>query len=620
MFSLEKIFPPLPRVVRGKPLILDADPKGTKLIYVSGNSVIIRSIENPAENDMYTQHSVAVNVAKYSPSGFYIASADNNGKVRIWDTINQEHVLKYEYQPLMGNINDLAWTSDNNRILVGGNSPSKFGAVFIVDTGSSVGTITGMSRSVNSVDFRPARPYRAITGNDEGLVSFFEGPPFQFKNSFQNHKGFTNVVRYSSDGSFFVSGGADGRLFLHDGVSGDRLLEVGNPAHDGGIYAISFSQKSPLCVTASADKSIKLWGVEAKNLSCLSKYSFENVLLNMLLGCTWVGDKVAVVSLSGSIHIFNVPPGSTSLAPPILSINGHKLHITCAKYSTLNDRLITASSDGSMASWNISTGLAEMFSGTEAHTSQVQSISLLGKYVITVGIDDRCVVSSMGELKHITSIKLPSQPRCVQSMESTCSLIIVSCVEHMVLLELKNNSLVFLDQIEVSLGVSTMSVSKKLSLIVVGSQSLGNTSFHISSNKKLKRLSLVNATDRSPEVLEFSPNGEILARANSDRSVNLFSVTYEGGEHDLPTLKSALSEYWQRHSARITCISWSPNGRRLATGGIDSSIVIWSLDEPNKPVVLAAAHPMSNSTGLCWINDKRLLSSANDGSIRIWSV
>lgn len=30
--------------------------------------------QNPAISDVYTEHSCAVNVAKYSPSGFYIAS------------------------------------------------------------------------------------------------------------------------------------------------------------------------------------------------------------------------------------------------------------------------------------------------------------------------------------------------------------------------------------------------------------------------------------------------------------------------------------------------------------------------------------------------------------------
>ena len=56
-----------------------------------------------------------MNVAKYSPSGFYIASGDKSGKVRIWDTVNKEHILKNEFQPISGPIKDLAWSSDNQR-------------------------------------------------------------------------------------------------------------------------------------------------------------------------------------------------------------------------------------------------------------------------------------------------------------------------------------------------------------------------------------------------------------------------------------------------------------------------------------------------------------------------
>jgi WD40 repeat protein len=53
---------------------------------------------------VYTEHSCAVNVAKYSPSGFYIASGDSSGKIRIWDTVNKEHLLKNEFQPIGGPI------------------------------------------------------------------------------------------------------------------------------------------------------------------------------------------------------------------------------------------------------------------------------------------------------------------------------------------------------------------------------------------------------------------------------------------------------------------------------------------------------------------------------------
>ncbi|KAF7232484.1 hypothetical protein EG68_09118 [Paragonimus skrjabini miyazakii] len=255
--SLEKIIPPLPRVVRGKPVVLGADPNGTYLLYASGNSVVLRNLKNPSKNDMYTQHSGTVNVAKYSPSGFYIASADKFGKIRIWDTSNKEHILKNEFQPFSGAVCDLAWTSDNLRIIVGGTGQSQFGAVFHAETGSSVGVIMGMSKNINSVDFRPTRPYRAATGNDEGLVNYFEGPPFTFKHYFN--------------------------IFIYDAENGSTVGELGNPAHKGGIYGACFSKDGSRFLSASADKSLKLWKVDGQQFTFLSQYEFENKPENMLV-------------------------------------------------------------------------------------------------------------------------------------------------------------------------------------------------------------------------------------------------------------------------------------------------------------------------------------------------
>ncbi|KAK9739368.1 hypothetical protein QE152_g9106 [Popillia japonica] len=96
-YSLKNVYATLPKTQRGQPLVLGGDPKGKNFLYTNGNSVIIRNIDNPAISDTYTEHSLPVNVAKYSPSGFYIASGDQSGKIRIWDTVNKEHILKNEW-------------------------------------------------------------------------------------------------------------------------------------------------------------------------------------------------------------------------------------------------------------------------------------------------------------------------------------------------------------------------------------------------------------------------------------------------------------------------------------------------------------------------------------------
>ena len=69
-----------------------------------------------------------------------------------------------------------------------------------------------MTKAINSVDFKPTRPFRAITGSEDNAVSFFEGPPFKWKTTMSDHEKFVHVVRYSPDGERFVSGAADGRV------------------------------------------------------------------------------------------------------------------------------------------------------------------------------------------------------------------------------------------------------------------------------------------------------------------------------------------------------------------------------------------------------------------------
>ena len=50
---------------------------------------------------------------------------DTSGKVRIWDTTQKEHILKYEYQPISGKIKDIAWSPDSKRIAVCGEGREK---------------------------------------------------------------------------------------------------------------------------------------------------------------------------------------------------------------------------------------------------------------------------------------------------------------------------------------------------------------------------------------------------------------------------------------------------------------------------------------------------------------
>lgn len=115
-----------PYTARSETTKLGVDPEGKKLIYTNGRAVIIRDVHEPANAHAYTQHAQTATVARFSPSGYYAASGDVAGNVRIWDTTNpEENVLKLAIRPLAGLINDLAWDSESKRIIVGGEGKDK---------------------------------------------------------------------------------------------------------------------------------------------------------------------------------------------------------------------------------------------------------------------------------------------------------------------------------------------------------------------------------------------------------------------------------------------------------------------------------------------------------------
>lgn len=74
---------PNPSTERGDNLVLGAHPKEHKIIYPSGKFIVVRDVTDPTNVFVYRGHNSKTTVAKFSPNGFWVASADITGKVRL---------------------------------------------------------------------------------------------------------------------------------------------------------------------------------------------------------------------------------------------------------------------------------------------------------------------------------------------------------------------------------------------------------------------------------------------------------------------------------------------------------------------------------------------------------
>lgn len=596
-FEQGHIFATSPRTERGKPTILKGDPKGKNFLYTNGVNVIIRDIENPKICDVVTQHKKDATVAVYAPSGYYIASGDTEGKLRIWDTTQQEHLLKYEYQILSSAIQDIAWSPDSKRIVVAGNGRDKFGSVFLWDSGSSVGNIDGHSKAVNAVDYKPTRPFRICTASEDREIGFFEGPPFKSHGFNRNHTNFVNCVKYSPDGEHFASGGADGQIFLWDGKTGEEKACVGGgKAHKGSVYGLSWSQDSKSLLSASADKTAKIWDIATN--SCSTEFTFGNEIEHQQLGCLWQGEYILSVALSGNINYLDAKNSSS----PTRIIKGHNKNILSLASSEDGSNLYTGSYDSRICQWKVQTGDAEIFKG-RGHMNQVSDMVLCGDSLVTCSMDDTVRLTSVKTLEYGSqSVGMRSQPMGIDAKDG---LTVVACINDIAVLQ--DGNAVF--SLSVEFEPQCTAVHPGKTDVAVGGKTNEIYIYILENNTLVEKTRVFLPQVNLVSDLAYSPDGAYLALAADDRRVTIFnSADYK--------LKGTFSG----HTARVTCVAWTPDSQHLASGGLDTNVLVYNVEDPDKKIQIKGAHSASIVSRVTWLDNNTLVSAGHDCCLRFWSI
>ncbi len=115
------------------------------------------------------------------------------------------------------------------------------------------------------------------------------------------------------------------------------------------------------------------------------------------------------------------------------------------------------------------------------------------------------------------------------------------------------------------------------------------------------------------ECVTVSPSGSHLASGGGDKKVMIWSEPGEGGEW-------ARVQVLEDHTGLIRAVCFSPDGKQLATGSFDKSINLYSFNEGNAIL----AHTLEGHTH--WVNSlsfspdcKLLCSGSYDRSIKFWN-
>lgn len=412
-----------------------------------------------------------------------------------------------------------------------------------------------------------------------------------------------NGVAFSPDGNHLVSVGADRRIQLYQGKTGDPTVDLGEGEHKGSIFAVSWARDSKRFVTASADQTVKIWDVETLKAVQTWRFGGEgNISVpDHQVGVTWPAGRSdgTIVSLNLEGDLSYLVEGTQK---PTRVVQGHNKSITALGSSDDSKTFFTGSFEGRVCSWDVASGIGSAVDGS-THSNQVTGFVSTRNRVHSVAWDDTLRLADVSANSFIgEATKLSAQPQGLATAEGRLFVATNQGVDIFAKDALVGN---------VPIKDSTPSaIAASGSLIAVGDAEHAVHIFTVDSGNKLSPKERLTKSLAYISALAFSPDGSLLAVGNSQGKI----VVYDTSSWEIKT------DRWSAHTARVTSIAWNVEGTHAVSGAWDTHIFVWSLKSPGKRVKAANAHK-DGVSGVFWIDSsKKVISSGGDASLKIWDV
>ncbi|KAH9598775.1 WD40 repeat [Trypanosoma melophagium] len=596
---LRGTLPSAPSTTRAVPISLSVH--GTLIAYGSNNNVVLRNIANPSDVSVCGCHTCAVTAVRISPSGKLVASGDQNGNLIVWQRQKQENEKQQQWEPreilnskqLQGPVRDIAWTGDEERLVLVGDGKSTF-AVAISITANNIGTINGHSQNVLSCDMRLERPYRIVTGGADALVGFYEGVPFKFKCNVKGHTGKVTCVRYSPDMETIATVSASSDMILLDGKTAENKATIAT-GHKGTIYAVAWSPDGSKVVTASADKSVKIF--DAVTGSSISSCSLGTDVMDMQQGVVYTPQGVIAASLGGKLTCISEEGDVRNI------LSGHQGRILML-HKESNDTLISVSVERVLI-WNCTAGGGDI-------TGTAREVSVSSNTIIAATFSNGYLylVSGGNLLRYALS---DTEPTVVSKEAKNVTALTVTANGNIILLAKNSFTIVNatgekiaeekLNQFD---GISAASHQET---VVLGGDRLVK-GYHIHSTVAPQLC--VEFTGHHTGMiacLAFSKDGQCVASGDASRNIFVWSAL-DG---------SVLYRDLVFHTLRVTSLAFAPHSNtQLFSGSMDASLILWDLNAKTRRTEDAAHR--GGVSAVTWAEDGTLISGGSDYCVRQWAV
>ncbi|MEG3931437.1 caspase family protein [Microcoleus sp. T3_B1] len=189
----------------------------------------------------------------------------------------------------------------------------------------------------------------------------------QERNRIEGHTGSVNGVSLSPIEPKIVSASSDRTLRMW-GLNGTPLKTPNVMKHNDTIWAVSFSPDGKYIASAGKDRIVKLWNKEGKFIRSFSGHTKDINSVN------FAPDSKIILSASsdGTVRLWPITPNSPNTLVESLIIRAHQTRIWGAEFSPDGKLIASASDDGTIKVWKRDGTFIATLSG---HTAAVRYVT-----------------------------------------------------------------------------------------------------------------------------------------------------------------------------------------------------------------------------------------------------